>query len=115
MNAQKSIDNITAPAGKAGYAARLEIDYPEKLDRLSSFFRLFMIIPIGIILSLLTNSGETITKTIFLNEAGQVVRTTRDTAGGLAAGIPMAVALMILFVNRYPRWWFNFQRELVRF
>ena len=115
MNAQKSISKETAPANKAGYAARLEIDYPEKLDRLSTFFRLFMIIPIGIILSLLTNSGETITNTVFMNEAGQVIRMTRETAGGLAAGIPMAVALMILFVNRYPRWWFDFQRELVRF
>ena len=33
----------------AGYAARLEIDYPEELDRLTTFFRLIWIIPIGII------------------------------------------------------------------
>lgn len=115
MNAQKTTDLNNAPAEKADYAARLEIDYPEKLDRLTTFFRLFMIIPIGIILGLLTNSGETITNTVFMNEAGQIVRTTRDNAGGLAAGISIAVALMIVFVNRYPRWWFDFQRELVRF
>ena len=36
------------------YAARLDIDYPEKLDRLTTFFRLIWIIPIVIILSLLS-------------------------------------------------------------
>jgi hypothetical protein len=115
MNAQKSTGTQSSPAKKAGYAARLEIDYPEKLDRLTTFFRLFMLIPIAIILGLLTNSGETVTHTVFLNEAGHVVRTTRDTAGGLLVGIPVAVALMILFAKIYPRWWFDFQRELVRF
>ncbi len=115
MNAQKATAINDAPAEKAGYAARLEIDYPEKLDRLSTFFRLFMIIPIGIILGLLTNSGQTLTRTVYLNEAGRAIRTTSDNAGGLAAGISIAVALMILFTNRYPRWWFDFLRELVRF
>lgn len=115
MNAQKDMEQAAAPAGKAGYAARLDIDYPEQLDRLTTFFRLITIIPIGIILGLLTNSGQKITNTVVLNQAGQIVKTTRDTAGGLLIGIPVAVALMILFVQRYPRWWFDFQRELVRF
>ncbi len=41
------------------YAARLQIDYPERLDRLTTFFRLIWIIPIGIMLTLLTGSGGT--------------------------------------------------------
>ena len=97
------------------YAARLEVDYPEKLDRLSSFFRLFWIIPISIILGLVSGSGETATKTVFLNEAGEVIRRTQETAGGMAMGITTAVALMILFRQVYPRWWFDFLRELTRF
>lgn len=36
------------------YAARLEIDYPQKLDRLSTLLRVIWIIPIAVILSLLT-------------------------------------------------------------
>ena len=36
------------------YAARLDIDYPERLDRLTSFLRLIWIIPIAIILSVLS-------------------------------------------------------------
>ncbi len=97
------------------YPARLQIDYPETLDRLTTFFRIIWIIPIGIILGLISNAGETVTNTIILNEAGEIVRTTRETFGGLAAGLSTATALMIIFRQRYPRWWFDFSRELARF
>ncbi len=90
------------------YAARLDIDYPEKLDRVTSFFRMIWIIPIAIILSLLsavaswsvvTETGETITR----------------SSGGIATGLFAATMLMIVFRERYPRWWFDFARELARF
>jgi hypothetical protein len=97
------------------YAARLNIDYPEKLDRLTTLFRIIWIIPIAIILVLVSQAGETITNTVFINEAGKVVRTARETSGGLASGLAIATALMIIFRQRYPRWWFDFSRELTRF
>jgi hypothetical protein len=97
------------------YAARLEVDYPEKLDRLTTFFRVLWIIPIAIILALVSGAGETVTNTITVNEAGEVIRTTRETVGGLASGLALATALMIIFRQRYPRWWFDFARELTRF
>jgi len=97
------------------YPTRLEIDYPEKLDRLTTFFRVIWIIPIAIILGLVSGAGETVTNTVILNEAGEVVRTTRETVGGLASGLAAATALMIIFRRRYPRWWFDFSRELTRF
>jgi len=99
----------------AGYAARLEVDYPEKLDRLTTFFRILWIIPISIILVLISGAGETITNTVFLNEAGEVIRKTQETVGGLMIGLVSATALMILFRQIYPRWWFDFSRELTRF
>jgi hypothetical protein len=98
-----------------GYAARLEIDYPEKLDRLTTFFRILWIIPIAIILGLISGAGETITNTVFLNQAGEVIRKTQETVGGLVARLVSATALMILFRRLYPRWWFDFSRELTRF
>ncbi|MFI5225925.1 MAG: DUF4389 domain-containing protein [Candidatus Limnocylindrales bacterium] len=67
------------------YAARLEIDYPEKLDRVTSAFRLIWVIPIAIVASLLA---------------------------GVLWG---ATLLMIVFRQRYPRWWFDYARELTRF
>ena len=99
----------------AEYAARLEVDYPEKLDRLTTFFRLIWIIPIAIILGLVSGAGQTVTNTVILNEAGEVMRTTRETVGGLASGLSAATALMIIFRQRYPRWWFDFSREVTRF
>jgi hypothetical protein len=98
-----------------GYAARLEIDYPEKLDRLTTFFRVLWIIPIAVIFALVSGTGETVTYTVIYNEAGEVVDRTRDAAGGLVSGLTAATALMILFRRRYPRWWFDFSRELTRF
>jgi len=95
------------------YAARLRIDYPEKLDKLTTFFRIIWIIPIAIILGLISQSGETVTKT--LNQTGEIVRTTRQAVSGLASGLLAATALMIIFRQRYPRWWFDFSRELTRF
>ena len=78
----------------AVYAARLDIDYPEKLDRLTTFFRVIWIIPIVVVLSLLTATGS------------------GETVGGLFF---MATMLMIVCRQRYPRWWFDFSRQLVRF
>jgi hypothetical protein len=90
------------------YAARLSIDYPDKLDRLTTFFRLIWIIPILIILSLLTASGN---ETVVTETGEQVV----STGGGISGGLWLATLLMIVFRLRYPRWWFDFARELTRF
>lgn len=97
------------------YPARLQVDYPEKLDKMTTFFRILWIIPIAIILSLLSGAGQTINNTVYLDTAGEVVRRTQQSSGGLAFGLSAATALMIIFQQRYPRWWFDFARELTRF
>ena len=102
---------MTAPsttAAGAPYAARLEIDYPEKLDRLTTFFRLIWVIPIVIILSLLTATGN---ETVVTGSGKQMA----STGGGISGGLWLATLLMIVFRMRYPRWWFDFARELTRF
>src|SRR5436309_5957442 len=91
-----------------GYAARLQIDYPDRLDRVTTFFRLIWIVPIAIVLGLLTSSGGTRVVT----ETGETIR---RSGGGIMGGLAVAAALMILFRRRYPRWWFDFARELARF
>jgi len=90
------------------YAARLQIDYPDRLDRVTTFFRLIWIVPIAVILGLLTSSGGTRVVT----ETGETIR---RSGGGIMGALAVAAALMILFRQRYPRWWFDFARELVRF
>jgi len=94
-------------ANSTEYSARLSVDYPEELNRLTTLFRIIWIIPIAIILAIITMAGET----VIVNEAGEVIEKT----GGLAGGLALATALMIVFRQRYPRWWFDFARELVRF
>src|SRR5437773_8391543 len=91
------------------YAARLTIDYPERLDRLTTLLRVIWIIPIAVILSLLTATGnETVVR-----ERGE--RVMRSTGGGISGGLFLATLLMIVLRVRYPRWWFAFARELTRF
>jgi hypothetical protein len=90
------------------YPARLDIDYPDQHDRVTTLFRLFLVIPIAIVIGVLTTGA---TQTVY-NQSGQVVRTS---SGGIGTGLFLATVLMILFARRYPRWWFDFALELTRF
>ena len=82
---------------------------------MTTFFRFLWIIPIIFILGLVSGTGETVTNTVILNETGEVIEKTRETVGGLVSGLTFATALMIIFRQRYPRWWIDFSRELARF
>jgi Domain of unknown function (DUF4389) len=87
------------------YALTFSVDYPDRsLDRLTTFFRIFTVIPIAIVAATVsgaTYSYDTATTT-----------TTIAAAGGLLFAAPL---LMILFRKKYPRWWFDWNRELLRF
>jgi hypothetical protein len=96
------------PEQQRSYPARLAVDYPDQLDRLSTFFRLIWAIPILVILGVLTGTG---TQTV-VSESGELVR--RST-GGISSGLFVATLLMIVFRMKYPRWWFDFAREFTRF
>lgn len=100
---------MVATKTETAYPASLDIAYPEtKLNRLSTFFRLFWSIPALVILTLVmaTGGGE------MTNETGKEIA---GNSGGIASGLAVATGLMILFRQRYPRWWFDFVLELNRF
>jgi hypothetical protein len=99
---------MTTPAAPPVYPARLDVDYSDQLNRATTFFRLLLVIPIAIVYGLLTTG---VTKTVY-TETGEAVSTS---SGGIAAGLFLATLLMILFRQRYPRWWFDFALELTRF
>ena len=83
-------------ADTSSYAARLEIDYPDRdLDRVSTLLRIFYVIPIAIVLGLI-GGGE-----------GYWLATS--------SFLFLPTALMIVFRQKYPRWWFDFNLELTRF
>jgi hypothetical protein len=87
------------------YPATFDVEYPDRhLNRLTSFFRIFAVIPIAIILCLLANG----------------VGSTDGHASGwsilYAAGVLfIPLVLMILFRQKYPKWWFDWNLGLTRF
>jgi hypothetical protein len=95
------------------YAARLDVDYPERLNRLTTLFRLIWVIPIAIVLSLLSATSTSTVRVV--SQTGETISEVTRTSGGIAAGLFAATVLMILFRQRYPRWWFDFAREFTRF
>lgn len=96
-------------AQEDSYPARLEIDYPDReLNRVTTAFRIFWVIPIVIVLALVAGA----TGSADWNGAG---RSTGGAAEGITGGLFLATVLMILFRQVYPRWWFDFARELERF
>ena len=102
------------PTGRpAAYPARLDIDYPERLNRVTTAFRIIWIIPIAIVMAAL--SAEARSTIDVINESGQVVHHATQTSGGIAGGLFLATLLMIVFRQRYPRWWFDFALQFARF
>jgi len=68
------------------YPVQYSVDYPDQpLNRLTTFFRLFTVIPIFILLSLVERGGV-------------------QAIGGVLFVAPL---LMILFRQKYPRWWYR--------
>ena len=85
--------------------ARLSIDYPDRdLNKSTTFFRLFAAIPIILVLG--TVSGWT------WQASYENGKEAAAAAGGLLFFGPL---LMILFRQKYPRWWFDFNLQLTRF
>jgi hypothetical protein len=89
------------------YPARFSIDYPDRqLDRVSTAFRVITIIPIAIVAASLSGAPSSAIP------AGQAH--ANHLVGG-AALVTFPALLMILFRQKYPRWWFDWNVEAQRF
>jgi hypothetical protein len=92
------------------FPVQLQVDYPDRpLNRLTTALRVFTIIPIAIVLG--TVGGGSWSTTVN-HGAGSTTTTVLAGAGGVLFGGPL---LMILFRQKYPRWWFDWNLELTRF
>ncbi|TMF23146.1 MAG: DUF4389 domain-containing protein [Chloroflexi bacterium] len=91
------------------YPARLTIDRPETLDRVTTLLRFVWIIPIAVVFALVSGDRSS---AVTISETGERVRTGGTS---IAFSIGAATALMLLFRQRYPRWWFDFQLALAKF
>jgi hypothetical protein len=95
-----------SPAGDSAYPLQFDVAYPDRdLNRLTTAFRIFVAIPILIIAGTVGGHQEA------WNGGGNG-GTIAVGAGGLLVLGPL---LMIVFRRKYPRWWFDWNRELMRF
>jgi len=75
------------------YPVTFSVDYPERdLNRWTTFFRIFTVIPIAILVAFLPGGAA--------------------AAGSL---IFVPIVLMLLFRKKYPRWWHDWNLEMLRF
>jgi hypothetical protein len=92
------MDGRAAPLSDR-YPVRLAIDYPDRdLNRLTSALRIFTVIPILVVLAAIGG---------FAGNA--------NVALGGAGLLFLPTLLLIVFRRRYPRWWFDWNLQLLRF
>jgi hypothetical protein len=93
-------------ASGAAYPLQFLVEYPDRrLNRLTTALRLIVAIPILIVLG-----------TIGGPEGGYAAGEHGwRFAGGTGALLFLPPLLLILFRQKYPRWWFEWNRELLRF
>jgi len=89
-----------APATEPAYPVQFSVDYPDReLDRVTTAFRIVVIIPIAIVLALVSGGSGPPTWTAF-------------ASGGTLFLAPL---VMIVFRQKYSRWWFDWNLNLMRF
>ena len=88
------MESITPPttAAPADYPVQFSVEYPDRpLNRLSTVFRIFTVIPILIVIAAIGSHG------------------------GGASLLFLPALLLIVFRQKYPRWWFDWNLEYMRF
>jgi uncharacterized protein DUF4389 len=87
------------------YPVAFSVEYPDReLNRLTTALRIFTVIPILIVLAALGGGGW--------GEWG------RDYASAGFGGVGIVVlptVLMLVFREKYPRWWYDWNLEFLRF
>jgi hypothetical protein len=98
---------MSATFGAGEYPVQFSVDYPDRpLNRLTSFFRIFTTIPIWIVLAAIGGYSATVAS------GGSGARTIAVGGTGLLVIPPL---LMLVFRQKYPRWWYDWNLEFLRF
>jgi len=89
----------------SNYPVQFDVDFPARpLSRLATAFRVIFAIPIVVLLTALR--GETFGD-------GDHGTTNAIVIGGAAVFVPLV--LMLVVRRKYPRWWFDWNLNLMRF
>ena len=89
----------------SNYPVQFDVDYPTRpLHRLTTAFRFLIAIPIVVVLTMLSGSAF---------DNGNDSTRNQLVIGGAAVFVPLV--LMLVFRQKYPRWWFDWNLNLLRF
>lgn len=87
------------------YPVQFDVDYPARsLNRLTTGFRIFVAIPILIVIGALPIAA--------LHTSDKTPMYQTAIGSGL---VFLSLVLMIVFRQKYPRWWFDWNLNLLRF
>src|ERR1044072_6082661 len=96
------MESSSQPVAPSSYPVTFSVDYPERqLNRLTTFFRIFTVIPIAILLALLPG--------------GSIGSYDYGVAASTGTVIFVPIVLILLFRKKYPRWWYDWNLEFLRF
>src|ERR1700680_1076980 len=89
---------------QSSYPVQFAVDFPARpLDRLTTAFRIIVALPILFLISVLTSD---------IVDGGHQMTVTLASGAGL---LFLPLLLMILFRRKYPRWWFDWNINVLRF
>ena len=89
----------------SSYPVQFDVDFPSRpLNRLATALRIFAAIPILIVIGILPSAA--------LHSDNESAMQTLAIGGG---AVFLPVVLMIVFRQKYPRWWFDWNLNLLRF
>jgi hypothetical protein len=99
---------VPSPGAVSDYPVTFSVDYPDrKLNRVSTGFRVFAAIPILIVSSLIGGGHFGV---------GHGPGSWSGQVAGIGAGLVfLPTLLMIVFRQKYPRWWYDWNLQLLRF
>src|SRR6266550_6216009 len=99
-----AMESNSQTSGAALYPVQFSVEYPDRdLNRLTTAFRLIVAIPILIVAA--TVGGH---EWVGYGPGPQI-------AAGTGGVLFLAPLLMIVFRQKYPRWWYDWNLELTRF
>ena len=100
------MESSSQTTDESAYPVRFSVEYPDRrLNRLTTAFRLVVAIPILVVAGSIGGHESSYAGA----EHGWRI------AGGTGGLLFLAPLLMILFRQKYPRWWFDWNLELLRF
>jgi hypothetical protein len=81
------------------YPVSFSVDYPDRLNRWTTAFRIILVLPVVLVVALLSSSNASF----------------RPFVLGSTSIVFLPAVFLLVIRHKYPRWWFDFALNLLRF